>query len=154
MQQPKYLFRINRKKWEHLKALRGWKHPKSTLARRMGCSKGYISQILTGLPISHDFMLLFIEVAGASIKEIEEWAALFEIARNPREHGSGSYQRLNYPKFKGMVPYKEGSLVGEMRRQDRAQNLDRLKATEVIPASDYYCDSTPRRVQVKRRYKR
>jgi len=157
MKQNTY-FKLNKKKWEHLVGLRGWRHPISMLAKRTGFTKSYCSQAINGgIPISHDFMLAIVNVAGASHKETEEWANLFEIVKNAiGGRPVGSYQRDNYAKYQGKKAYNEDSIIGQIRKEDRAKDMERLNQPEPIPAKDYYQDHelVPKKCYVSNRYKR
>lgn len=156
----KYLFKVNKEKWDALIKLRGWKHPVTTLARRTGFSKSYCSQAIDGgIPISDGFMLAIIKVAGASPAEIEEWASLFEITQFPARSVAESDRRDNYAKMRGEKAYKDGffggvTKEGQIRIKDRAKSLVRLNSPTPIPAIDFYDDAVPRRAQVAYRYGR
>ena len=149
-------FKLNKEQWEHLVALRNWKHPITRLAYLTGFTKSYISQVVNGgIPCSHDFMLAVVEVSGNSQKEPAEWASLFDIVKISAR-GNGSYQLLNQKKYKGMVSYKKNSLLGKMRKEDKARDLERLDADKPVPASDFYQDHelVPAKVYYGNRYAR
>ena len=149
----KYLFKIDKERWEALIKLRNWKHPIVELARRTNLTKSYISQVINGgAPLSHEFMLLLIKVTGNDPTRPEEWAGLFKVESEPVFKKAP--QSDNYRKYRGEVPYRPYSLAGQIRKRDQALNLERLEASKPIPAIDFYDDAIPKRIRVQRQYKR
>ena len=150
----KFLFRVNKERWEDLVKLRGWDHPITALAKRTGFNKSLCSQAVNGgIAIGQEFMLAIIKVSGNDPQEPKEWGRLFEIVKDERPDSS-NYQKDNNAKYEGLKPYKEGSLLGQMRIEDKAKNLERLNQDAPIPAIDFYHDAMPKRYQSNYRYKR
>ena len=153
---PRHQFKINHEKWECLCKLRSWKHPISHIANLMQYTRSYVSQVVNGrIPISHDFMLMLIEIAGTNPNRPEEWAPLFDVVKVSAS-GSGSFQALNQKKYDGKVAYKEGSLLGKMRQEDKARNLERLDVENPISAREFYQDHelAPSRPYYQRKFRR
>jgi hypothetical protein len=151
-----FQFKINREKWEHLVALKGWVHPITILAKRTGFGKSYCSQVINGgMTVSHDFMAKYIEVCGASTKNPEEWACLFDLVKEPvqapekepyRYKDPEPWQKDNYRKSRGEIPYEEYSVTGHDRKIDYARSLTRLRLDNPIPANQFF-DMIERRDQ-------
>lgn len=143
-----FQFKINREKWEHLVALKGWAHPITILAKRTGFGKSYCSQVINGgMAVSHDFMAKYIEVCGASTKNPEEWACLFDLVKEPisnpaqdlfRHKDPEPWQKDNYRKMRGEIPYDQYSITGHNKKRDFARSLTRLRLDTPIPANQFF----------------
>jgi hypothetical protein len=147
----KFLFKINKAKWDALVNLRGWDSPVTILANRTGFSKSYVSQAINGgIPISQDFMLAYIKVSGNDHTKPDEWASLFDIEKAPYVTKGNTSD--NFAKMTGKKEYVPYSQEGAIRVRDKAKSLERLKAEKPVPALDFYDYAMPSRFQMAHRY--
>lgn len=112
-------FRINKERFQALCDLRGWRFPASDLARATGFTRSYCRQILEGTEeVTQQFMGRYLKVVyGNEIPE--NWSVQFVV---DEDHRAGRrdfrHQRWNNPKYDKQVPYDNGSLQADFRRQD------------------------------------
>lgn len=154
-------FKINPEPWNNLCKLRGWKHPIKEASRKMGLSMTHTSQIVGGkVHVSHDVMADYIRLAGNDINKPAEWSNLFILEEVFVREKAPS--KDNYRKYNGEKPYAKYSVIGKIRVEDKAKNLERLRPKKPLPADEFYGlgksyfhdDATPKRIQAQRRYGR
>jgi len=150
------LMKINKERAEALFKAKGWDNPIATLAKKTGFTKSLWSQIVNGgaQVSSLEVMLSLVRVAGADLKDIREWAGLFEIFEVQKFRYP---QSDNFAKNRMEVPYNRTGGVSIMASKQKvyaARGLERLKLPKPIPAIDFYDDAVPTRIRMAHRYKR
>jgi hypothetical protein len=114
----------------------------STVAKRTGYSKSYISQVINGkIKISDDFMCAYIKLTGCDRTNPAEWGALFDVDKIAQK--SKHFTKDNYAKYNGHKEYDKYTVFGKERKRDKAASLDRLDAPEPISAIVYYDAEKP-----------